>query len=181
MLTDQEIVSATLSGRTTDFRLLVTRYERRVYKLCARIIGNREDALDAAQDAFIRAYSNLAGYDSSLPLWPWLRRISVNCCLRIIRLRNSRGEVEIPQDWPSEDCFTDALLRGGESERVLPAVSELPEAYRTVVVLRYQEEMSAGEIAELLGETPGAVRVRLHRALKMLANRLAVVTDDMRR
>ena len=177
--TDQQIVSTVLSGGSEEFRLLVTRYERRVYTLCARVLSDREDALDAAQDAFIRAYSHLAGYDQGLPFWPWMRKIAVNCCLRRAKLKDSRRETELLDIWPSEDIPMDDLVCKEESGKVLRQVSGLPESYRTVVVLRYQEELTASEIAEAIGETPGNVRVRLHRALKMLANRMAVISDEL--
>ena len=179
VLTDQQIIAEVLSGKVRDFRLLITRYERRVYTLCARVLENREDAQDSTQDAFIRAYSSLAGFDTGLPLWPWLRKIALNCCFRRAKARASRCETELFDTWPSEAGFMDDLICKEESQRILQAVSGLPDAYRTVVVLRYQEELSSSEIADALGETPGAVRVRLHRALKMLANRLAVTVDDM--
>ena len=179
MRSDSEIIARVRFGKTQDYRKLVERYQASVHLLAYRMLGRREDAEDAAQDTFIRAYRSLASYNDEADVWPWLRRIAINCCLKLL-----------PRDFPVDDVeemvrlepFADSVetevFRKCTKESVLKVVAGLPESYRTAVALRYLEDLSTSEIAEILNEPAGTVRVRLHRALRMLSERL-VIEDEL--
>lgn len=181
MLSDSEILKRVKEGRMQDFRWLIQRYHKSVYAIAYGILRRREDAEDAVQDTFIRVFRYLRTYSSDKEFWPWVRRIAVNCCFE-----------RLPQDVPTEDVeqladyqqpFIDSVeaevLSRCDAHVVDSVVSGLPVEYRVVVVLRYYDGLSSGEIAETLDIPAGTVRVRLHRAMKMLAERLVVVRDEL--
>ncbi len=181
MLSDSEIVKRVKDGHVQDFRWLIQRYHKCVYAIAYGILRRREDAEDAVQDTFIKVFRSLHTYCDEKSFWSWARRIAVNCCLD-----------RLPQDVPTEDVeqmvdyqqpFIDSVeaevLSRCEGHITDSVVAGLPADYRVVVVLRYYDGLSASEIAESLGIPAGTVRVRLHRALKMLSERLAVVRDEL--
>lgn len=159
-----------------EFRCLVDRYQGAVHALSYRILRRREDAEDAAQDTFICVYKSLHTYRESGAFWSWLRRITVNCCLKRIPREVPSDEVEtmIDINQPCVDSVAAEYFRRCDLETIQEAIADLPVNYRTVVVLRYQEDLALTEIAQLLNERDVTVRVRLHRAIKMLTDRLVV-------
>jgi RNA polymerase sigma-70 factor (ECF subfamily) len=181
VLSDQEIVKRVRDGRTQDFRWLIQRYHRCVYAVAYGILRRREDAEDVVQDVFVKVFRYLHTYSADRSLWSWVRRIAVNCCLD--RLPNDVPMEDIDQIADCRQPFIDNIEAGFlgrcEDEITDSAVAGLPAAYRVVVVLRYFDGMTTGEIAETLSMPSGTVRARLHRALKMLAERLAVVRDEL--
>jgi RNA polymerase sigma-70 factor, ECF subfamily len=175
---DSELIARVLEGKTGEYQALVKRYQESVFALAYRMLGRREEAEDATQDAFIRAYRSLDSHLPGAEFWPWLRRIAINCCLR----KHSR-EIRVEEvDDNAQDPFVDSVetqvFKKCQTELVQRLISGLPENYRTPLVLRYQEDLSIAEIAQMLQESPGTIRVRLHRALRMLAERL-VIDDEM--
>ena len=178
MLSDSELITRVREGRTRDYQALVKRYQESVFALAYRMLGRREEAEDATQDAFIRAYRSLDAHVPGAEFWPWLRRIAINCCLGRLSREFPIEEIEeIAQD-PFVDSVETQVFKACRMELVRKAISGLPENYRTTVVLRYQEDLSVAEIGQMLNESPGTIRVRLHRALKMLADRL-VIDDEV--
>jgi RNA polymerase sigma-70 factor, ECF subfamily len=176
---DEQIIRRVRKGSTDDFRELMRRHQDAVFRLAYRITCRREDAEDVVQETFLRVYRSLEDYRGNAGFRPWVRRIAINVCLR-------RLSVEIPSDEVEEiydsahsegDVVEDAVLKQVQREDVRRAVSGLPAAYRTVVVLRYMEDLSYKEIAELLDEPMSTIQVRLHRAKKMLNRRLAVLHE----
>ncbi len=168
-------------GHVEEFRELMRRHQNAAFRLAYRILGRREDAEDAVQETFLLVYRHLAEYKEKGRFWPWVRRIAVNVCLRKLPGEVPSAEVEDLQDsahlgdLPVE---TEVLKRVKQSE-IRRAISGLPPAYRTAVVLRYLEDMPYREIAELLGEPVTTIQVRLHRAKRMLSERLAVMLDEV--
>ena len=181
MQPDIKIVNRVLSGQTEEFRILVERYQSRVYHLAYRILGRHEDAQDAVQDAFVRAYSGLHTYSTDRAFWPWVRRIAVNCCMRRLPREIPSDEVVqmLDDEQPSVDSVELEICRRCQVTEIGEIIRGLPEAYRIAIVLRYQEDLPTAEIADLLGESPVAIRVRLHRALKMLTEKMAVSENEM--
>jgi RNA polymerase sigma-70 factor (ECF subfamily) len=178
-LPDAEVVRRCRCGEVEAFRVLVERYQDRVYGLAFRLLGGAEDALDAAQEAFVRAYSALDRFDVERPFAPWLLRIAANTCYGILRKRPAgilsldalaeagadavlaRGAHEPAA--LSEDPAA-KVVRAEEEEEVRRAVLALPDPYRTVTLLRYMEGLSYEEIAEALEMPLGTVKTCLHRA-----------------
>jgi len=180
LISDEKIIARVLNGQPDEYRKLMLRYQDSVFRLACRILGRREEAEDVVQEAFIRAYSNLESCRDRSRYWPWIRRIALNICIR-----------RIPREHPSDivDDLVDAASAQGNPVEVevlrriangdmKTAVANLPAVYRIVLVLRYEENLSYQEIAELIDEDARVVGTRLHRAKKMLAERLAGVNEQ---
>jgi RNA polymerase sigma-70 factor (ECF subfamily) len=180
LLSDEQLVKRILAGRTDEFRDLMRRHENAVFRLACRMLGRREEAEDAAQEAFLRVYQNLAQYEGRGQFWPWVRRITVNICLRRIPREIPDGDIEAMVDakCSEQDPVVFEVMKGVESGQVRRIVAGLPALYRTAIILRYEEDLSCNEIAEVLGESLSAVKSRLFRAERMLAERLQVVMKD---
>ncbi|MDO8587732.1 MAG: sigma-70 family RNA polymerase sigma factor [Armatimonadota bacterium] len=181
MLSDVEIIRRVKKGKSDEFRELVARHQRSALTLAYRMLGNWDDAEDAAQDAFVNAFRSLDGFSEAGHFWPWFRVTVVNCCIRRMSHRVPTEDIDTLLDsaQPFVDSAESEALKRRGAEDVRTAISGLPPEYRSVVVLRYQEGYSTSEIAEALEVSPGAVRVKLHRALKMLAERLAVIEVEL--
>jgi RNA polymerase sigma-70 factor (ECF subfamily) len=168
-------------GQLSEFRRLVERYQRPVYILAFRILGRREAAEDAAQDIFIRVYQSLGTYSDRHAFWPWLRRVAVNCCLKKVDREFPSDEVElmIELDQPTIDPVEVEVLRKVDLNLIDRASTRIPGPYRAIIALRYLEDLSTPEIAEILDVPVGTVRVRLFRAIKLLAEQLAVTENEV--
>lgn len=143
----------------------------RLYRTAWAILGNEADAGDALQEATIRAYhafDQLKGGPAAFPAW--MRRILVNTCTQILRKRMRVIPVERPEDL-SEEKLTPGLDLPMEGD-VWDAVRALDERYRSVVVLRFLNDMQLDDIAAALDIPLGTVKSRLHTALKQLRNQL---------
>ena len=157
------------------FGELVARYQKPVFRLARGMLPDRADAEDAAQEVFIRAYKSLPAYVESGRFWGWLRRITVNVCLKKVRpaiLTSLEDADEIPGR--AGDEVYETVIRAEEAKELRRMVHQLPPPYRSVIVLKYLEDMSYAEIAETLGESVSNIQVRIHRAKKMLRERMEV-------
>lgn len=182
LASDERIIESVLRGQTRDYRELMCRYQASAFRLAYGVLGRREEAEDATQETFIKAYDKLDTCRERSRFWPWLRRITLNTCLtRLSRERPCDNIADMPEaDCSPDDPVESEIMRQVELEDIRKAIAGLPDAYRTIVVLRYQEELPYSEIADMLGETLSAVQVRLHRARKMLAKRLEVIANETR-
>ncbi len=166
------------AGDLRAFEKLVKAYQGSVYNLTYRMLGNAGDAEDAAQETFLRAYSNLSSYDPQRKFSSWLFAIASNYCVDQLRRRrlNWLSVEELPPWEPLRSETPDPeeyALQQADSRQVQALLDTLPPDYRLVVVLRYWHEHSYQEIAEITQSTVGAVKSRLHRARRMLAEALA--------
>jgi RNA polymerase sigma-70 factor (ECF subfamily) len=166
-------------GDRHAFGVLVRQYQRQAYAIAYSFVGNREDALELAQESFARAYKAMDRFDSSLPFYPWLYRIIKNTCLNHLKKRNRRGEVSLEGmqetgfDVASATEAPDNSMHRLELKAQLAeALTTLPEDHREILVLRHFQELSYREIAECLGIPQGTVMSRLHAARKNLRSRL---------
>jgi RNA polymerase sigma-70 factor (ECF subfamily) len=169
-----------VQGRVELFDELLSRYRRPVYRLACSILG-RDEAEDAAQEVFIRAYKNISSYRESGRFWGWLRRITINVCLK--KTRPAHVSLDEIDEMPSRetDSVSESVINAIESAELKVLIRELPPVYRYVIILKYLEDMSYSEIAEVLGESVSNIGVRLHRAKEMLRTRMKVNADDMQR
>lgn len=155
------------------FAELVQRYQDWIYNLAYLMLGDREQALDAAQETFLHAYIALPRFKTGAPFAPWLHRIAVNLCINYIKQRSRmvplREELLLPDSRPSPE---EELERSETLKRVQRAILSLPAEYRAVVILRHSNELSYQEIAQTLGISIAAVKSRLHRARELLAGLL---------
>jgi RNA polymerase sigma-70 factor (ECF subfamily) len=174
-----EWVNAALEGSQDAFAEIVYSFQDAVYNLCYRMLGERAEAEDAAQEAFLRAYLNLRRYDIERPFKTWLLSIASNYC--IDRLRRRRLQWLSLDDEPTENSLalsSDdpepelAMLTNERSRAIQALLSQLSPDYRAAVVLRYWYDYSYTEIAEITGTTESAVKSRLFRARQALADRL---------
>jgi len=177
------LVSAARAGSVSAFETLVDRYERKIFRLTQNITQNHEDAEDAMQEAFLKAYEHLPEFEEKSRFYTWLVRIAVNQALMKLRKRRpgivsldeeiSTGEDTVPrevQDWgPSpEQRYAQTELR----DILGKAVGELDPPSRIVFQLRDIEELSTEETAEALGLSVPAVKSRLLRARLRLRENL---------
>lgn len=141
-----------------------------VYTLAYRITGNHEDAKDVSQEVYVRAWRGLKSFRGDANLGTWLHRITVNCALTAARRRGRR-----PIPVPDAALPDEAIAPADRSDRDLleRALRSLSEDDRIAVVLKDVEGWTCEEIAEKLGTTEGAIKVRVFRARQKLADRLA--------
>ncbi len=171
-------------GDRQAFGRLVDLHKRAVYGLCLRLLRHPEEARDAAQEAFARAYAGLAAYDPAQPFAPWLLRIARNHCVDQLRRRppeSSRVELDADvEDGPGLELADPVAPRGDDvierrelSRALEAAVAALPPNYREVVHLFHVEHLSYKEIAEAMDVPMGTVMTWLHRARARLKVSLA--------
>jgi len=178
---DEELVTATIDGDREAFSTLVRRHQDAVYSVCCHFLGPAEDARDAAQEAFVRAYSSLRRLRNRHAFGSWLRGIAAHVALDFARQRQRllacpdvhASEVEASHD-PDADPVGTATARE-TLRQVQDAIRSLPETYRVVATLRFGLDMKYAEIAEAVGISEGAVEVRLVRARRMLREKLSPV------
>ena len=176
------LLAALRAGDPRAYERLVCTHGGRMLAVSRRLLRCEEEARDALQDAFLQAFRALPRFAGQSALGTWLHRIVVNACLMRLRRRRARpeesiepllptfledGHKEIPAVEWAEPC--DRLLERREvREMVREAIDRLPETYRTVLMLRDIEEMSTAEVAQALGTTENAIKIRLHRARQAL-------------
>jgi RNA polymerase sigma-70 factor (ECF subfamily) len=171
-------------GDREAFARLVDLHKRAVYGLCLRLLRHPEEARDAAQEAFARAFGGLSAYDPSQPFAPWLLRIARNHCLDQLRRRLPEAQrVELDADRgdgpereladPAAPRADEALERRELARTLEAAVAALPPNYREVVHLFHVEHLSYRQIADTMDVPIGTVMTWLHRARARLKASLA--------
>ncbi len=176
----QQWVRGALGGDQVAFGQLVEYYQRPVFNLAYRMLGDPTEAEDAAQEAFMRAYANLERYDTERSFKTWLLSITSNHCIDRLRKRRlswlsideEEGIMPHPALTSSEAGPEESLLDGERSRMMQELLAQIPPDYRAVVVLRYWYDMSYTEIAEALETTESAIKSRLFRARQALASLL---------
>jgi RNA polymerase sigma-70 factor (ECF subfamily) len=167
---DLALVERCRAGDTAAFEALVERYQRVLFTVALRMLGNHAAACDAAQNAFVKAYQKLDTFDQTRRFFSWIYRILVNECLNAQRDR--RPLEEIPPGLAAVGTPADAFEAGERRRRVQAAILALPTEYREVVVLRHFTELSYEEIGEALHVPAKTVKSRLHTAKARLATAL---------
>lgn len=163
-------------GDKAAFGQLIEAYQRPVYNLAYRMLNNSGEAEEAAQEAFIRAYTRLESYNPAHKFSTWMLSITSNYCIDLIRKRRALL-LSIDEPLPAHPALQSEKAQGPESQMVTQEqqkmvqelLQELPEDYRQAVVLRYWYEMSYDEIAEVMNTTVSAIKSRLFRARRLLA------------
>ena len=179
------LVQAAKRGDDSAFEELVRRYDRNVFRIAQHITQNREDAEDVVQEAFLKAYGNLAQFQEQSKFYTWLVRIAVNEALMKLRRRKPERTVSLDEEIKTEDDslpreiadwspnpeqqYTQAELR----DILTRTIQGLPPSFRTVFVLRDVEGLSTEETAEALDLSIPAVKSRLLRARLQLRDRLS--------
>lgn len=167
---DALLVRHCLAGDEASQRCLVERYQGAVFGLCYRMLGQREDAEDVAQDSILRAFRSLSGWDPTRPFKPWILAIAANRCRTFLEKR-SRQPVNASDAVASLAEATNVETTD-VAEELNIALGKLREDYRTCFILFYVQELSCAQIGEILGCPQGTVKTWLHRARKELAGHL---------
>ena len=171
---DAELVRRFVGGDRDAFATLVQRHERRVYNVAYRMLGRREDAVDAVQDVFLSCLRKLHAFRGDAAFTTWLYRVTMNVCYDLLRKRTRdepAGE-ELPET-PVPDR-TDASAAAIDVHR---ALARIPEEFRAVVILHDLQGQPYEDVAQALGAPLGTVKSRLHRGRVMLARALREPSD----
>jgi RNA polymerase sigma-70 factor, ECF subfamily len=170
------------SGDQLAFADLVNRYTGAVYNQAYRMLNNAQEAEDAVQEVFLRAYRRLDSYDPGRRFVTWLLTIGANYCIdRLRRRRMNWLTLDDVAFWltSSEAGPERSAIEVEQQHRVQHALQQLPESYRSVTLLRYWHDLSYLEIAEALHLTEATVKTRLHRARKMLRDTLGSDGEEL--
>ena len=178
---EQRVLEGLRRGDDEAYEEVFRRYGGRMLATARRLLGNDEDARDAVQEAMLSAFRAVARFEGGAQIGTWLHRIVVNAALMRIRSRRRKPEASIEDLLPEYqadghrllkaegDPYPDELCERSQLLALLRScVTDLPEGYRQVYVLRDVEEMSNEEVALAMGLTPNAVKIRLHRARQAL-------------
>lgn len=185
MTREQEylIVQRVLEGDGNAFEELVLEYEKKIYNVALRMLGNSEDAADMTQEAFIKAYNSLSGFRGDSKFSVWLTRIVSNLCLDFMRSRSRRPTVSLSmEDDDGEDVQLDIadtsqspeqlMERRLTRESVRRGLQTLPDDYREILLLREIQGLSYDEISAALDIEVGTVKSRIFRGRKKLCDYL---------
>jgi RNA polymerase sigma-70 factor, ECF subfamily len=182
---EQELLNQAKRGEEAALAALVHRYQTAVLNVAYRLLGNRQDAEDAAQEAFVRAFQALDRFDEERPFAPWIKRIAANHCLNRLEAAKIRPFIpEVDLTMPGETAVTldkwaesnptpeQALLAQEQAGRIRLAIVTLPPRYRAVIELRHFQQLSYEEMAVELERPLSSIKSDLFRARKMLAEKL---------
>ncbi|HEY3280698.1 MAG TPA: RNA polymerase sigma factor [Armatimonadota bacterium] len=162
---DRELLQRFLRGDSHAFDLLFLRHEGFVYNICLGILNNPEDARDITQDTFVKVYRSAAGFRGQSSFSTWIYRIAVNFCLDLLRRPAKRRAAEMPEDWEVPDSHAEAEEQN-QRAIIQETLSRLRPDYRAALSLRYFQQLSYEEMADVLGMNVGRVKILLHRARK---------------
>jgi RNA polymerase sigma-70 factor (ECF subfamily) len=164
-------------GDRDAFELLVVATSSTCYQLAYRLVGNEHDARDVVQETYLRAYRGLKRFRGDSAVTTWLYRITVNCAARLLERRNRSATAILDESMDLADLRPErdpesAASAADERGRLVRALGELPDGLRVVVVLRDVYDLPHREIARELGISQSAAKVRLHRARRLLRERI---------
>jgi RNA polymerase sigma-70 factor (ECF subfamily) len=172
---EMEILLRAQGGDRSAFGEIVKRYQKKAYAIAYQYMGNREDALEMAQDSFVKAYKAMKRFDTRMPFYPWLYRIVKNTCLNYIKKKKRRGETSLDGlmasgfDVASAHREPERMAHLSElKESIEYGLTLISESHREILTLRHIHEMSYIEIAESLDIPHGTVMSRLHGARRNL-------------
>ncbi|MEH6942970.1 RNA polymerase sigma factor SigW [Bacillus sp. JJ722] len=177
-------IKQVLKGDQNAYGELVEIYKDKVFQLCFRMLGNRHEAEDMAQEAFVKAYVNIHTFNIKLKFSTWLYRIATNLCIDRIRKKkpdyyldaevagtdglNMYSQIASDAEDPSDEVESLEL-----HDTIQKEIMKLPEKYRTVIVLKYIEELSLKEIGKILDMPIGTIKTRIHRGREALRKQLS--------
>ena len=175
-LEDGALIMRSLADEKAAFGVLVRRYQQAVFNVCYRVLHNRQDAEDMAQESFVRGFRKLATFDASRPFGPWIKRVAVNVCINYKKRQpETPFTIDEERDHPDvddEEHPVRAAERRESAETLRRAIASLPAHYAAVLELRHFQELSYDEIAAALDVPVNTAKSHLFRARKMLAERV---------
>jgi len=168
------------NGQTNNFSYIVEKYQDIVFSIALKVLRNREDAEEMAQESFIKAYKSLHTFKGTAKFSTWIYRITYNTCISEVRKKKvyftSTDDIEIKDD--SDDLNLDGIPAENRAKYVKEAVEKLPEEEYTLVMLYYFEDQSVDEIAKITGLSASNTKVKLFRARKKLYTILNEMLKD---
>ncbi|MCP4582349.1 MAG: RNA polymerase sigma factor [candidate division Zixibacteria bacterium] len=164
------------------FGQLVNTYKERIYAVVLRIVKNKDEAKDLAQEAFVKAYQNRKSFRRESGFYTWVYRIAVNLSLNYIKRNRDRQAESLDFVTPSSlsKSQPDQIERAELGQNISAAIDKLPARQKTVFVLRHYEEKPHAEIAEILSITEGAVKANYHQAVQKLKTYLGLYLAEGR-
>lgn len=174
---DGALVQRCLAGDASAAQALTERHHALVFGVCWRMLGQREDAEDVAQETFVRVFRHLHQWEQSRPFRPWLLAIAANRCRT--RLARRQNQAQLTGDW--QEYAVEAPGRPDLAEELQRGIQQLREDYRLCFVMFYQQQLSIQEITQVLEVPEGTIKTWLYRARKQLAEALlerGVVNSD---
>lgn len=174
------------NGDRLAFRELVDLYQNKIYHLAYRILGNTHEAEDIVQETFLRVYTNLNGFDPSQKFSTWIYRIGTNLCIDHLRKRKRKKNMSLDANlYDSDKADGYDIMPTGDEElpenqlvlsetrrQVRDAIDQMPEQYKSIVILRYLHDMSLQEISEVLDMPVTTIKTRLHRGREYLRGKI---------
>lgn len=176
---DKSILQKCKKNDKNAFAELFKFYQNYLFKLCYSYVQNEQEALDLMQEIYIKLYKNMDKYDEKYPFHPWIRRIAVNTCINekrknvpnVVPLNSGDDEFALEDQLAAEEDTEREVERMDMARILKEHINCLPEKQRMVIVLRYYEDLSYEEIAELLNIPLGTVKTDLYRAKNALKDR----------
>ncbi|MCS7014231.1 MAG: sigma-70 family RNA polymerase sigma factor [Chloroherpetonaceae bacterium] len=194
MKSDAELIALFKQGGAASekaFTELVRRYQEKVYWICRRMLDSHEDADDVAQNVFLKVYDGLSDFKGDAEFYTWLYRIAMNETINFLRARQVRKAVSIdeilekPASAEAEPTYI--VEQNEEKELIAEAIAALPEKQKQVFMMRYYDELSYEEIADILGTSVGGLKANYFHAFRKIESYLKArlratrtVTEDKR-
>src|SRR5690606_440955 len=188
-LTDEHVISNVLSGDREYYEVLVRRYNAMLYKTARGILSEEEDIEDVMQEAYVRGYEKLSQFKGEARFSTWLTRILINCALQQLAKTKGRvvmhvddlrdDDVEALNELPNETLSDPEEIQLNLRQALEAAIQQLPVKYRTVFIMREVEKLSVADTAYALYISEENVKVRLHRAKKLLKEILQTETETL--
>lgn len=179
-------INEVLKGDQNAFEEIVTLFQHRLYQVCYRMLGNAQEAEDISQEAFVRAYINIHTFDQKRKFSTWIFRIATNLC--IDRIRKKKPDYYLDANVPGTDGLNmysqiaatdelpeDEVERMELQQRIHYEIGRLPDKYRSVIILRYIEELPLQEIGDILELPLGTVKTRVHRGREVLRKQMGTM------
>lgn len=180
---ENRLARMALKGDQQAFAELVDLYQDKLYHMAYRMLSNRQEAEDVVQDTFLRVYKNLDRFDETLKFSTWIYRIATNLCIDRLRKRKQTYSLDAEsQDYegldgysmiPSDDRTPESELILSDTQRIIhQAMESLPPKYKTVMMLRYIQDLSLQEVGDILGMPVTTIKTRVHRGREFLRKKL---------
>ena len=187
-LSDANLITKFKQGDEKSFEYLVERYQHKIYNTTFRILGNHDDALDLAQETFIRVYNNLNTFKGKSTFSTWLFKISTNICRDELRKRQTRistynlseaDHQKTSYQKSNEHQDPEKIsLKNELNKNIQVKIEQLPSEQKTILVLREFQDLSYAELSEVLDISMGTVKSRLSRARKALRSELYDIINE---
>ncbi|RIX46022.1 RNA polymerase sigma factor SigW [Paenibacillus nanensis] len=180
---ENRLARLALKGDQQAFAELVDLYQDKLYHMAYRMLSNRQEAEDVVQDTFLRVYKNLDRFDETLKFSTWIYRIATNLCIDRLRKRKQTYSLDAEsQDYegldgysmiPSDDRTPESELILSDTQRIIhQAMETLPPKYKSVMMLRYIQDLSLQEVGDILGMPVTTIKTRVHRGREFLRKKL---------